>query len=446
MLRRHFTRVLACSLIALAAAWARNPGDPLKPGWNLFSRDQDINIGAQSALQVRMHYAEVRDPVLEDYIRRIGDRLAATPEAKESKFRFTFTMLNVPQVNAFALPGGPMFIFTGLLKATENEAQLAGVMAHEMSHVILRHGTHEASKAKSVKLLAQLAGAAAGGNSSAAGQLAGMGLGLGANSFILHFSREAESEADALGSHLMAECGYNPIEMARFFEKLATLTTQGSEFFSDHPSPGNRERAVEAEIRALPQREYGFETGQFERAKAEVGALGAGGVGSSNAGLTPPPAEWRLLHTALYDVAFPAAWSVHGEGKPSVTIAPADALVKIANGTVLMSSGAMADYFDPGPNMSIGTATLKLVAFLHDRDPNIQMLSSQQQKSIRVNNSEGLVTALHGTSPTGGPEMDVLLTVTRPQGVFYMMFTSPEQSYPQFQRTFEQMLGSIRFK
>jgi predicted Zn-dependent protease len=319
------------------------------------------------------------------------------------------------------------------------------VMAHEMSHVILRHGTHEASKAKSVKLLAQLASAAAGANNSAAGQLAGMGLGLGANSFILHFSREAESEADALGSHLMAECGYNPIEMARFFEKLATLTTQGSQFFSDHPSPGNREKAVEAEIRALPQREYGFETGQFEKAKAEVGALGQGGVGS-NVGLTPPPADWRLLHTALYDVAFPAAWSVHGEGKPSVTIAPPDALVKIANGTVLMSHGAMADYYDPGPNMSIGTATLKLVSFLHDRDPNIQLSSSQQQKNIRVNDSEGLITALHGTSPAGGPEIDVLLTVTRPQGVFYMMFTSPEPNFPQFQRIFEGMIGSIRFK
>ena len=89
--------------------------------------------------------------------------------------------------------------------------------------------------------MAQLAGARGGGNSSAAGQLANMGLGLGANSFILHFSREAESEADLLGSHLMAESGYNPIEMARFFETLTSLTSQGPQFLSDHPSPGNRE-------------------------------------------------------------------------------------------------------------------------------------------------------------------------------------------------------------
>jgi beta-barrel assembly-enhancing protease len=448
MLRRHFIPLVACSLIASVAAWARNPGDPLKPGWNLFSRDQDINIGARSALQVRMHYAEVHDRFLDDYIRSIGDRLAATPEARQGGFRFTFTMLNVPQVNAFALPGGPMFIFTGLLKATDNEAQLAGVMAHEMSHVILRHGTHEASKAKTVKLLSQLAGAAAGGNTSAAGQLAGMGLGLGANSFILHFSREAESEADALGSHLMAEAGYNPIEMAHFFEKLAYLTTQGSQFFSDHPSPGNREKAIEAEIRALPQREYGFETGQFQRAKEEIASLGPPGSNATLSNLpplAPPPASWRLLKGSLYAVAFPADWSVYGQANPSVTITPPDAVTKNANGTAVMSAGAKADYYDPGPNLSIGTATLKLVGYLHDRNPNIQVLATEQQKSVRVNQSEGLITPLRGISPTGAPEMDVLLTVARPQGVFYMIFTSPQASFLQYQRTFEQMIDSVRF-
>jgi hypothetical protein len=423
----------------------------LKPGWNLYSRQQDMQIGAQSALQVRMHYAEVRDPFLEDYIRRVGERLQATPEARQGGFRFTFTLLNVQQVNAFALPGGPMFIFTGLLKATENEAQLAGVMAHEMSHVILRHGTHEASKAKSVNLLAQLAGAAAGGNTTAAGQLASVGLGLGANSFILHFSREAESEADALGSHLMAEAGYNPIEMARFFETLASLTSQGSQFFSDHPSPGNRERAIEAEIRGLPQREYGSETGDFQRARAALGSLGPGAPGSNSVVSTlpvpaPPPATWRTLSANLFDLAFPASWSVHGEGNPPVTIAPPDGLVKVADGKVLMSYGAQVDYYDAGPNLSIGTATLKLIGYLHERDPNIQLLSTQQQRNIRVNDSEGIITALRGISPSGGPETVVLLTVARPQGVFYIVFTSPQQSFPQFQRTFEAMISSIRFK
>ena len=201
----------------------------------------------------------------------MGDRLAATSEAKQSGFGFTFSLLNVGEINAFALPGGPMFVYTGLIKVTDNEAQLAGVMAHEMSHVILRHGTHEASKANLIQLPAMLAGAVAG-NGSLLGQLSQLGIGLGANSLLLKFSRDAESQADALGSHLMSEVEYNPIEMARFFEKLQG-TARGPQFLSDHPNPGNREHAIEAEIRVLPQRSYGYETGDFQKVKAEIAKL-----------------------------------------------------------------------------------------------------------------------------------------------------------------------------
>lgn len=271
MFRKPLTCILA--LLLGATAWAaRRPGQPLKPGFNFFSKQQDVDLGQTNAKQVLQQYEVVKEPFLQDYIRRVGDRLAAAREARDSGFPFTFTLLNVPEVNAFALPGGPMFIFTGLVKDTENEAQLAGVMAHEMSHVILRHGTHEASKANLIQIPALLAGGLLG-DQSMAGQLANLGLGLTANSFILKFSRDAESEADALGSHLMSQQGYNPIEMARFFEKLAQGGSRGPQFLSDHPNPGNREVAIEAEIRTLPQQEYGYETGQFARVKVAVNAL-----------------------------------------------------------------------------------------------------------------------------------------------------------------------------
>jgi len=267
MNRKWSTRFAIC-LVAVSVASARRAGDSLKPGFNLFSKDQDVQLGKENAQEVLKQYEVVQNQSLQDYIRRVGDRLAAAPEARDSGFQFTFTLLNVQQVNAFALPGGPMFIFTGLFKPTDNEAQLAGVMAHEMSHVILRHGTHESSKANLIQIPAKLAAAATG--SSLLGQLAQAGLGLTANSFILKFSRDAESEADALGSHMMAEAGYNPIEMARFFEKLAAGGSQGPQFLSDHPNPGNREKAIEEEVRTLPQHQYGYQTGGFERAKAEI--------------------------------------------------------------------------------------------------------------------------------------------------------------------------------
>jgi predicted Zn-dependent protease len=141
-----------------------------------------------------------------------------------------------------------------------------------MSHVILRHGTNQASKSKLIELPAVLGSQVAGG--SLLGQLTQLGIGLGANSVLLKFSRSAESQADLMGSHLMAEAGYNPLEMARFFEKL---NTQGGgptiQFFSDHPNPDNREHAIEQEAQRLPQQDYRFQTGQFQQMKQLVARI-----------------------------------------------------------------------------------------------------------------------------------------------------------------------------
>jgi predicted Zn-dependent protease len=242
------------------------------PGFNLFSKDQDVQLGKESAAQVRKQMPVVRDPVLTEYVSRVGRRLADSQEARASGFPFTFEVVADPSINAFALPGGPMFIHTGLLKAVDNEAQLAGVMGHEMSHVILRHGTNQASKAQLIQLPALLAGQVAGG--SMLGKLTQVGIGLGANSVLLKFSRSAESQADLMGSHLMAEAGYNPMQMARFFEKL---NSQGGsrtlEFLSDHPNPGNRERAIEEEADRLPQKNYSYQTGEFDRMKQVVSQI-----------------------------------------------------------------------------------------------------------------------------------------------------------------------------
>ena len=253
-------------------AVSRDPGDPLTPGFNLFSRQQDVEIGQANAKRVRAKFPVVKSQFLQGYVTRIGSRLAASPEARQSGFHFTFTLLQVGQVNAFALPGGPMFIYTGLMKSVENEAQLAGVMSHEMAHVILRHGTHEATKANIVELPVVLAGKVLG-TDNIFGKLVTMGLGMGANSFILKFSRDAESEADALGSHLMAETGYDPVQMARFFDNLAAKGSRPPQILSDHPSPVDREKAIVAEVKTLPRHTYGYETGQFRRARSAIVSL-----------------------------------------------------------------------------------------------------------------------------------------------------------------------------
>jgi len=266
-------RILLTAVLFPAFSLFLHAQHHFEPGFNLFSKEQDMQLGDEAAAQVRKQMTVIHDPVLTDYVNKVGKRLAETQEAKGSGFPFTFEVVADPSINAFALPGGHMFIHTGLLKAVDNEAQLAGVMGHEMSHVILRHGTSEATKAKMIELPAALAEQMAG-KDSMMGKLAQMGIGLGANSMLLKFSRSAESQADLTGSHLMAESGYNPVEMAHFFTKLSTpsggLPGSVTEFLSDHPNPPNREKAIAQEARLLPTKEYGYETGEFREMKSIV--------------------------------------------------------------------------------------------------------------------------------------------------------------------------------
>jgi beta-barrel assembly-enhancing protease len=267
-------RISASAMVAACLAalvWAQGPTQ-FHPGFNLFSKQQDVQLGQENAAQVRKQMMVIKDPFLTEYVTRVGNRLVSAREAQESGFPFTFEVVADPSINAFALPGGPMFINTGLLRAVDNEGQLAGVMGHEMSHVILRHGTNQASKSRLIELPALLGSQMAGG--SMVGKLAQVGIGLGAGSVLLKFSRSAESQADLMGSHLMAEAGYNPIEMARFFEKLnAEGGSRAPQFFSDHPNPDNREKAIEQEVQRLPQQNYGYETGEFQRMKQVVARI-----------------------------------------------------------------------------------------------------------------------------------------------------------------------------
>jgi predicted Zn-dependent protease len=270
---RHRILAIALGFLVIATACAsRRAGQPLQPGFNLYSKQQDVEIGQQAAAKVNQEYQVVQNPQLQNYINQIGQRLSRTQTAGQSGFPFRFTLLNDNDVNAFALPGGPTYVFSGLLKSVDNEPELAGVLAHEMAHVVLRHGTNQVSKATLIQLPAEVARAAVGG--SAMGQIVQLGLGVGLNGLFLKYSRDDESQADALGAHIMAEAGYNPIEMAAFFEKLQAQGGPGvPQFLSSHPSPGNRVKAVEAEIATMPRATYGYQTGEFQQAKQLVAQL-----------------------------------------------------------------------------------------------------------------------------------------------------------------------------
>src|SRR5205814_998794 len=160
------------------------------------------------------------------YINGIGHRLVASipPELRHPEFEYTFQAVNVREINAFALPGGPMFVNRGMIEAAHSEGEVAGVMAHELSHVVLRHGTAQASQATPYEigtLAGAVLGAIIGGR---VGNIVAEGTRFGLGAAFLRFPREYERQADIEGSHIMARAGYDPIDMANMFR---TIEQQG---------------------------------------------------------------------------------------------------------------------------------------------------------------------------------------------------------------------------
>ena len=439
---------IAVFFLAFAVAGQAKHKD-LKPGWNLFSKEQDVQLGREAAAQVEQQMPIVRDAQIQRYVESIGRRLASAPEA--DRYPYTFKVVNEGSINAFALPGGPTYVHTGLIKAAENEAQLAGVMAHEIAHVALRHGTNQASKANILQIPAMLAGAVVGGG-GLMGQLAQLGIGLGANSVLLKYSRDAERQADLLGAQMMARAGYNPLEMARFFEKLAAQGgSRGPSFLASHPDPGDRMKLVQEEIQTLPQRNYTLgDSAELRQIQSRLGSLPAQTGSRARQGVVGqgdprPSGRFREFRSQAFAISHPDNWEVFGdEGGVSATIAPRSGLVQDRSGNVAVGYGVMISGFTPhrdGGNLA--SDTQDLLGQLRQSNPAMQV--SGRQTRTNLNGQPALVTTLQNQSPLGGREIDMLVTVERPQGLLYMVFIAPEQEWRQMQPVFEQMLRSVRF-
>jgi hypothetical protein len=428
-----------------------------KPGFNLFSQEQDVQLGKEAAGEVEKQVEIVNNRELESYIGSIGAKLVAQPQA--DKYPYTFKVVNDPSINAFALPGGPVFVHTGLIAAADNESQIAGVLAHEIVHVALRHGTNQASRANLIQLPAMLASAALGTGSMLA-QLGQLGIGLGANSVLLKYSRTAETQADLMGVQIAAQAGYNPIEMARFFQKLeADGGARGPQFFSDHPNPGNRMQAIENEIRYLPQRTYASDTRQLARMKSLVAKLPAptkkpqqqvasGPAGNSASLSIPnsrPSSRMQQYKGRDFSVSHPDNWRTFtSQNSPGVTIAPPSAVQDSAGAAV--GYGAVFNYYKPQmANASLWQATDELVSLMRASDPRMRV-GRDMPREISFGGKAAIMTTLYSDSIfQGQTEVDVLVTVPHPNGILFMVLVSPESEGQYANRAFDQMLQSMRF-
>jgi predicted Zn-dependent protease len=271
---------LAWALIAPVSVFAENPEkDPdqignrdVGKGVNFYSLEKEIALGKQLASEVERQAKIINDPVIAEYVNRVGQNLVRNSDAKVP---FTIKVIDSEEVNAFALPGGFFFVNSGLILKADNEAELAGVMAHEIGHVAARHGTRQATRGEIAQLgmipLIFMGGWTGYGIYQAASVLVPVGF--------LKFSRAMESEADLLGLEYMYKAGYDPTAFVDFFEKIETLEKRKpgtvSKLFSTHPPTDSRIQAAQKNIqeylKAKP--EYVLTTSEFNDVKGRLLAM-----------------------------------------------------------------------------------------------------------------------------------------------------------------------------
>ena len=282
MNRRSAIVVAVFALLSLAVdgASAKNKkNDPeeigdrdIGKGVNFYSLEKEIALGKQLAQEVEHQSKLVDDPIIAEYVNRVGQNLVRNSDAKVP---FTIKVLNTEEVNAFALPGGFFFVNSGLILKAGNEAELAGVMAHEIAHVAARHGTKQATRGQIINLASIPLIFVGGLPGYAIQQGAGLALPLG----FLSFSRAFEREADYLGLQYMYKAGYDPTSFVDFFEKIQSLEKKKpgtlSKVFSTHPLTDDRIKSAQAEIQKIlvEKPEYVVNTSEFDDVKNRLAKL-----------------------------------------------------------------------------------------------------------------------------------------------------------------------------
>jgi hypothetical protein len=439
----------------------------LKPGWNMFSPEQDVEVGQQASEEVLQQVPMLNDRRVDDYLTNLGQRLAA--QAPGFNFPYAFKTVNDRGINAFALPGGHTYINRGVIEAADNESQLAGVMAHEISHVALRHGTNQASKASIAQMpLAILGGLL--GNNSAAAAVAQLGAGFTVNSILLKYSRDAESQADLMGTQILYDAGYDPRGMGQFFGKIEGGS--GTAFFNSHPNPDHRVETANAEAARLvgSQRTQSRSSREFDQIKRYVESLPAPRPnqlsGQQPQSGAPAPGQGASERTLSFEnstlrLGYPDNWQAYGQAD-AVTIAPQGGMVDDGNGNQAMAYGVLVNIYEPhseaygqglqgpgygqGATMSAEAATDQLVDTLQQSNRNMRVVRTHQP--ISVNNERGLSTYLSNDSPSrnGGRETNWLVTLPRPEGLLFLVFTAPEREFQNYESTFREILYSLRMK
>lgn len=481
------------SLLSASPAWARFQIPP--PCKNAYTVEQEQQEGAKYAKEVFKQMPVLPDSSpLSQYVRSIGDKLVAVTPGY--RWPFNFHVVASDEINAFALPGGAMFVNVGAINAAETEAQLAGVMAHELSHVVLRHSTCNLTRQQAPRMWAGIGQLAAGvllGN-GALGSMAAQGIGVVTSLGFLRMSRDDEKQADLLGAGILYDAGYDPRGLPQFFETIeAKYGSGGAQIFSDHPNPGNRMQYIKDEIASFPPRSRPIvTTAAFTKAKAlaarekvyngkeiEAGAWrnsgkyallpggpatiipaaqgqsGSGGDGSNGATARLARASLGLndrltaYQGSTFSMNYPSSWKKGESENGSVAFVPPNGA-----GQAGIAYGAIVDGAKmPQPvrdQNALNQATSAIARQLSQQNGGMQQASDLT--TFSVGGQPATAVELRARSPISEGsqplvERDLLVTIARPDGaVSYIVFVAPEADYPALKPLYNSMIQSFHVR
>jgi peptidase M48-like protein len=434
----------------------------ITPDKNSYSPADDVKLGQQAAGEARKQLPMLNDERVDNFVEEVGRNLvsAIPSELRHPEFRYSFEVVNQKEINAFALPGGPMFVNRGMIEAAKSEGEVAGVMAHEISHVALRHGTAQATKGQKFQIGAiagQILGAIVGGTT---GSVIAQGSQFGLGAYFLKYGREYERQADLLGAQIMARAGYDPREMANMFKTIeAEGGSNGPEWLSDHPNPGNRYEAITKEAASL-RVEGRRDTGDFRTAKARLtgmppapsaeeiargrtrgGTTGGRTTTRRSAHVPAPSSQFRTYDAGnSLRVSVPSNWQAF-DGTSSVTYAP--------DGGYFEDSGQTA--FTHGLEIGVtqGTGDLQrdtnqLLRTFERSNADLRVAGNTRRESI--GGRDGLTTPLRNVSEvTGEPEYVALSTTQLADGnVLYLIGVAPQADAGTYEDVFRKVRQNVR--
>lgn len=431
----------------------------IKAPKNKYKIQEDVKIGNEYSAQVEKQFPIITDADAANYIQRVGSRLVAAipPEFQHPEFNYRFKWVNASDINAFALPGVPMYINRGLMEAARNEGELAGVMAHEISHGALRHATAQATKQSSAKNTLGMLGMIIGG--AVLGGQTGAQLGmLGAQAWMTKYSREYESQADILGARIMADAGYDPRDLANMFQTIAKQGGgRGPEWLSSHPDPGNRYDKINKEAQLLRVSPNPIKmTRDFERIQAkfrgmpkartmaeiEKDAKNTGGTNPTAGGkysqnVPAPSGRYSAVNGGAVRFSVPDNWKQFPNGS-DIMFAPEGAY-----GDEGITHGAMVGTYAGQGNLAQDTQDY--LKGILDGNKYLQQRGSVSRTTISGRNA--YVATLAGRSPvTNRTELVTVYTTQLSNGqMIYFDMVVPENESYSYSNTFRSILNSVRF-